>query len=312
MNDQQWQVSPEEAGLRLDKWLAAEGRLGSRSRALQAIERGKVFLGQEEMTVSDAGRRLRAGEIVRLWMNRPGSARRQAPIRKRAADLSIVYEDESLLVLNKPAGLLTVDPDEPDGTPSLESRVLAYLRPQGKRKPQIVHRIDRDTTGLVIFAKTAQAQDHLKEQFLHREPQRIYRAIVYGHPQPASGVWQDYLRWDDKFKTQRVSYPDHPQAKQALSRYRALEKFAQTSLLEISLVTGKRHQIRVQAALRGHQLVGEKMYLSAKQPQRLIEFQRQALHAFRLEFRHPLTGRLLRFEAPLPEDFAFLLKRLKE
>jgi 23S rRNA pseudouridine1911/1915/1917 synthase len=312
MNDQQWQVSSEEAGVRLDKWLAADARFGSRSRALEAIERGKVFLSDQEMTVSDAGRRLIAGETVRLWMNRPGSARRRAPIRKRDAELHIIYEDESLLVLNKPAGLLTVDPDEPDGTPSLESKVLAYLRPQGKRKPMVVHRIDRDTTGLVIFAKTAQAQNHLKEQFLNREPQRIYRAIVYGHPQPESGEWQNHLRWDDKFKTQRVTYPDHPLAKQAISRYRVLEKFAQTSLLEISLVTGKRHQIRVQAALRGHQLVGEKMYLSELQPKRLIEFHRQALHAFRLEFRHPLTGQLLRFEAPLPGGFALLLKQLKE
>lgn len=312
MDAQSWQVTQEEAGVRLDKWLAAPGRLGSRSRALAAIERGKVFLGDQEMTVDDAGRRLNAGETVRLWMNRPGSAKRRAPIRKRNAGLRIVYEDDSLLILNKPAGLLTVEPDEPDGTPSLESKVLAYLRPQGKRKPQVVHRIDRDTTGLVIFAKTAQAQDHLKEQFLRREPQRIYRAIVYGHPQPEAGVWQDYLRWDDKFKTQRVTYPDHPKAKEAISRYRVLERFSFTSLLEVSLVTGKRHQIRVQAALRGHQLVGEKMYLAAREPKRPIEFHRQALHAFRLEFQHPVSHRWLKFEAELPEDFTRLLEELRK
>lgn len=311
MNDPNWQVSEAEAGLRLDKWLAAEQRLGSRSRALTAIERGRIFLGEQEMTVDDAGRRLQTGETVRLWMNRPGSARRRTPFRKKGSDLHIVYEDDSLLILNKPAGLLTVDPDEPDGTPSLESKVLAYLRPQGKRKPQVVHRIDRDTTGLVIFAKTGKAQDNLKEQFLHREPQRIYRAIVYGHPQPESGIWQDFLRWDDKFKTQRVTWPDHPKAKQAISRYRVLEKWPDTALLEVSLVTGKRHQIRVQAALRGYQLVGEKMYLAAREPDRLIEFHRQALHAYRLEFRHPLTQQWLKFEAPLPDDFLALVQTLK-
>ncbi|HZS07410.1 MAG TPA: RluA family pseudouridine synthase [Blastocatellia bacterium] len=311
MNDQSWQVGKEEEGLRLDKWLAAASRLGSRSRALEAIERGKVFIADMEMTVAEAGRRVRAGETVRLWMSRPGSAKRKAFIQKRDAGLHIVYEDDALLVINKPAGLLTIATDAQAGEASLEAGVGDYLRPKGKRRPLVVHRIDRDTSGLVVFAKTPEAQGHLKEQFFKRMPKRIYQAIVYGHPRPESGTWRDYLWWDEKFLIQRPTREHHPHAKEAISHYRVLEELGPTSLLEISLVTGKQHQIRVQAALRNHQLVGEQLYLAERQPRRPVEFHRQALHALRLEFRHPADERRLKFEAPQPEDFSLLLGKLR-
>src|SRR5262245_8193125 len=114
--NQQWQVGDDEVGVRLDKWLAAQGRLGSRSRALTAIERGKIFVNDVEQTSSDAARRVQAGETVRLWMDRPGSAQKRY-FERRTSGLHLLYEDQSLLVINKPAGLLTVPlpahPDEP-------------------------------------------------------------------------------------------------------------------------------------------------------------------------------------------------------
>ena len=171
-----------DAGARLDKFLAAADRLGSRGRAVTALERGKIFLNGDEMTLEDAGRRLVAGDVVRVWMDRPGSARR-AP-RSETGDLEILYEDNVLLVLNKPAGLLSVPLERKMGASSVYDQLEDYFRPRGKRRPFVVHRIDRDTSGLVLFAKDAKTQEALKGQFRRREPERVYLAVVYGHPEP--------------------------------------------------------------------------------------------------------------------------------
>src|SRR5438045_3914826 len=129
-----WQVSEQEEGWRLDKWLAAAERLGSRSRALTAIERGKVLLNDTEQTTSDAGRRLRAGETIRLWMDRPGTSKRRPVTGRRASGLDIVYEDDALIVIAKPAGLLTVALDGELREPSLQDKIKEHWRSQGKRR----------------------------------------------------------------------------------------------------------------------------------------------------------------------------------
>jgi 23S rRNA pseudouridine1911/1915/1917 synthase len=313
MSKSNWRINEKEAGLRLDKWLAAESRLGSRARALAALEKGQVFLNEREQSAAAAGHRLQAGEQVRLWLDRPGSAQRRnyAGAGKRFAGLHIVYEDQALLVINKPAGLLTVPLPEQPQESSLQARVAEHLHGQGKLKPFIVHRIDRDTSGLVVFAKNFAAQQSLKNQFERREPERVYWAIVYGHPQPATGTWRDELVWDQKELRQRAARHNDEQKQEAICRYRVLEKFAQASLLEVSLVTGKRNQIRMQASLRGHSLIGERKYATNHAQPSAVAFPRQALHALRLSFRHPLDGRKLAFEAPLPADLQALLKRLR-
>jgi 23S rRNA pseudouridine1911/1915/1917 synthase len=309
-NKQQWQVTEAEAGARLDKWLAAAERLGSRAKALAALERGKVFVNDVEQTSADAGRRLQAGQTIRLWMDRPGSAAKRYSERHDAG-LHLIYEDAALLVINKPAGLLTVPlPAHPD-EPSLYDLVKRHLRSQSKREPLIVHRIDRDTSGLVIFAKTGAAQHHLKDQFERRTAERIYLAFVYGHPRPEAGQWRDLLIWDQEGLKQRPAPAHDDRAKEAISRYRVLETFTEAALLEVHLVTGKRNQIRIQAALRKHQLIGEKKYVSESAPLRKIEFSRQALHAQQLKFKHPLNNRPLEFAAPLPDDLQSLLARLQ-
>jgi 23S rRNA pseudouridine1911/1915/1917 synthase len=308
MDNKEWQVSEAESGLRLDKWLAAAERLGSRSKALAAIERGKVFIGGVEQTSADAARRMQAGETVRLWMDRPGSAERRYSER-RESGLHLIYEDSSLVVVNKPAGLLTVPlPSQPD-EPSLLDQIKNHLRSHKKREPLVVHRIDRDTSGIVVFAKTVEAQRKLKKQFEQRKAERIYLAVVHGHPKPESGAWRDFLVWDqDSLKQQRAAAADR-NAQEAVCQYRTLEKFKDASLIEVRLVTGKRNQIRVQAALRGHPLVGEKKYVYEPAPQPIVRFGRQALHAHRLSFRHPVHDRALSFEAPLADDIESLLKK---
>jgi 23S rRNA pseudouridine1911/1915/1917 synthase len=302
-------VNADDQEVRLDKFLASADRLGSRKRVATALERGKVFVNDVEVGIAEASRRLRAGDVIRVWMDRPGSAkRRSGPFD--TGQFQILFEDDSLLVVNKPAGLLSVPLPHGDPTPSVYALLEEHLRGHRHRRPFIVHRIDRDTSGLVLFAKTLRAQEALKDQFRRREPERVYLAVVYGHP-ASSGTWRDVLVWDQTALIQRETHPSDPRGKEAVAAFRVMESFAATSLIEVRLHTGKRNQIRIQARLRGHTLVGEQRYIYGPAEIRPIEFPRQALHAHRLAFRHPADGRELRFEAPLPEDLAELLTQLR-
>ena len=306
-----WTVAEADAGTRLDKFLASPDRLGSRPKAAAALERGKVFLNDNEAGLADAGVRLKAGDAVRVWMDRPGTAKPRPPGRDAGGGLEIVFEDDSFLVLNKPPGLLAVPLARRNEAPSVYHFLEDYLRPRGKRRPHVVHRIDRDTSGLVVFAKHARAQERIKEQFRRREAERIYLAIVYGHPEPRAGTWRDHLVWDDEALVQKETHPRDPRGKEAISEYQVLEEFGPASLIEVRLQTGKRNQIRLQARLRGHTLVGERRYVFGPESLRPIAFPRQALHAWRLAFRHPEDETLRRFEAPLPADMETLLATLR-
>ena len=158
----QWTVKLDEAGVRLDKFLAAVERVGSRARAAEALERGKVFVNECEVTLAQAGTRLGAGDLIRVWSDRPGSAKRRTTLGEDR-DLPVVYEDDTLVVLNKPAGLLAVPlpPRRRADAPSVFDELKEYLWRRGRRRAFVVHRIDRDTSGLVVFAKSAAAQDRV-------------------------------------------------------------------------------------------------------------------------------------------------------
>ena len=311
MTNLRWTVAASEAGASLDKFLAASGRLGSRSRATAARERGKVFLNEAETGRADAGRRLSAGDVVRVWEDRPGSAKRRAhPFT--SGDLRILYEDQWLMVLDKPAGLLAVPLERREEEPSIVDLIEDHLRSHGKRRPFVVHRIDRDTSGLVVFAKDGRTQAVLKQQFRERTPERIYLAVVYGRPKPPAGTWRDHLVWDRKALIQKQTDPKDTRAVEAISDYKVLETFSGASLMEVRLKTGKRNQIRIQSRLRGHTLVGEVRYTFGPDELRPIPFKRQALHAWRLSFHHPVEGRTMKFEAPIPDDMKRLLATLRK
>lgn len=309
--NQQWTVQPNEAGQRLDKFLAATGRAGSRMRASDALARGRVFVNGVEAAADAGGRLVQDGDEVRLWMDRPGSATR--PVRPRAPGaLDILHQDDDLVVVNKPPGLLTVPLDGESAAASVLALLHDRFRSHRRRTPLVVHRIDRDTSGLVIFALDAAARDALVAQFARRTPERGYLAVVAGHPDPAAGSWHDRLAWQEDACLQRPARDDDPEAKDAHSDYRVISTFAETSLLEVSLRTGRQGQIRVQAQLRGHALVGDRRYRSrAGQPGRGVPFPRQALHAQRLAFAHPGDGRRVEFVAPMPDDLRDLVDRLR-
>jgi 23S rRNA pseudouridine1911/1915/1917 synthase len=307
-----WVVEGADSGLRLDKFLAAETRLGSRGRATDALDRGKVFLNDQEASPGDAARRLHAGDAVRLWMDRPGSSRKLSQRAPRRGELPIIYEDDALIVVNKPAGLLSVPLPRREDAPSVEDYLVDHLKSKGRRRPFVVHRIDRDTSGLVMFATRADAQGRLKDQFRRHEAERIYLAVVYGVPSPSRGTWRDHLVWDQAALIQKQTHARDPEATEATCDYEVLETFGDTALIEVSLVTGKRNQIRLQARLRGHTLVGEQRYVYGPQDLRNIDFPRQALHAWRLGVEHPLSAKPLRFEAPVPADMDALVMGLRE
>ncbi len=310
MSNTEWRVDARADGMRLDKYLADSGRLGSRGRAVAALERGKIFVNDSEVSPADAGRRLATGDVVRVWQDRPGSARRRS-LTGQAGDLDVVYDDDALIVVNKPAGILSVPLERRPDAPSVFDQIEERLRSHGRRRPFPVHRIDQDTSGLVVFAKDAATQRILKDQFRRREPDRIYWAVVYGTPDPRLGVWRDVLVWDEKALIQKETHPSDPRGNEAVTHYRVVESFSGASLVELSLRTGRRNQIRIQARLRGHTLVGEQRYIYGPESLRPIDFGRHALHAKRLSVRHPSDGRQLEFEAALPRDFVDLLTRLR-
>jgi 23S rRNA-/tRNA-specific pseudouridylate synthase len=247
-------VEAPDEGLRLDRFLAAPGRLGSRARVAAALARGKVFLNDAEASLAEASRRLARGDTVRVWIDRPGSARPRLGAFVDG-DLRVVHEDDDLIVVNKPAGILTVPLERRAGAPSVVDLLVRHWRSR-KRPPLVVHRIDK--------------------------------ALI-----------------------QRAARANEAQAAEAVSRYRVVETFDAATLLEVRLVTGKQNQIRIQAQLRGHALVGERRYVGGAAGGSAISFGRQALHAHRLSFRHPADERPVVFEAPLPRDFTELLARLR-
>lgn len=308
-SDQHWTAGEDDAGVRLDKFLASHDRLGSRGKAVTALERRKIYVNGDEVALADAGRRLNAGDIVRFWMDRPGSAKRGGRVGA-SGELDVVYEDDQIIVVNKPSGVLSVPLERNPGIPSVYEQLERRLRPHGKRRPLPVHRIDQDTSGLVIFAKDPVSQQDLKGQFARRRPGRVYLAVVYGHPAPASGTWRDVLVWDTKALIQKETHHRDPRGTEAIADYKTLDTFRDASLIEVRLHTGRRNQIRIQSRLRGHTLVGEQRYVYGPDTLRTIQFKRQALHAFRLEIEHPVNHKAMSFEAPLPADFADLLARL--
>jgi 23S rRNA pseudouridine1911/1915/1917 synthase len=309
-----WTVDVADTGMRLDAWLAGRPEIGSRGKARDAIACGKVFRNGAELTFADAGRRLAAGDTVGFWPDRPGSARpRSRDIVSARRALAVVHEDDAIVVVNKPAGWLVEPlPGEEAGEVTLLDVLEDRLRHR-RVHPFVVHRIDRDTSGLVLFALSASARDHLKAQFERRTPERAYLAVLNGRPIPPSGTWRDRLVWDKERLVQKRAHADEERAKDAEARYRVVEQFERQAFVEVLLVTGKRNQIRVQAGSRGHALVGERQYRfgSPRDDAHEPEFGRQALHAARLAFAHPVTRRRVEFSAALPDDMKRLLQLLR-
>lgn len=302
----EWTV--DEAGVRLDKFLAAHDRLGSRSRAAAALDRGQVFLNDREVVAAESATPLRPGDRVRLWRDRPGSASRHTRGRS-VSGIRIVFEDDSLIVVDKPAGVLTVPHPRHRDEPSVFDVLDEDYAARTRSSPLVVHRIDRDTSGLVVLARTPRAMRVMKEQFVRREPERAYLAVVTGVPRPPQGTWSDHFIWNARDLRLEAARPGAHDVLEAVAHYEVRERLRGAALVEVWLVTGRRNQVRAQAALRGHPLAGERQYLGEGASP--LPFARQALHAHRLAFVHPSSGERVEFESPLPQDLQQLVTRLR-
>ncbi len=307
-------VPPELAGERLDRALAALHPAGlSRSRLKALIEEGQVRVAGA--TITEPSRKVKAGDplLVALPAARPAHQAAQ-DIR-----LDVVYEDAHLIVIDKPAGLV-VHPAPGNAEGTLVNALLAHCRGSlsgigGVERPGIVHRLDKDTSGLMVAAKTDQAHQHLAAQFARHDVERLYAAIVRGVPRPAEGDIEGNIGRDPANRKKMAIVARGGKA--ARTHYRTLQRFAdRAALVECRLSTGRTHQIRVHLSALGCPLVGDATY--GRKPRKAADaldaamaaFPRQALDAFVLGFEHPASGKKLRFERPFAADLEALRAKL--
>jgi 23S rRNA pseudouridine1911/1915/1917 synthase len=306
------------ADQRLDRWLASVLPELSRSRIKALIEAGEA--SRDGTVTRDPSEPVRPGATYRLGLPPPAPATPAA----QAIPLTVLYEDAALIVIDKPAGLVVHPaPGNPEGT--LVNALLAHCGASlagigGEARPGIVHRLDKDTSGVMVVAKTEQAHHVLSAAFARRDLERAYLALVWGVPATSEGRIEAPI---GRHPVDRKRMAVVPKGKPAATRWRLLRTFGTAAaLLECRLETGRTHQIRVHLAHIGHPLVGDPAYLRrlpaasrGLEPglrARLTGFPRQALHAATLGFAHPVTGAALRFDSPLPPDLAALLERLAD
>lgn len=290
---------------RLDKVVAALGSVGSRSRAREAIVSGKVTVNG--FVVSEPGVIVEGGAEVTVTWNRPGTASQRVKGRQGldAAGLRVLFEDDAVVAIDKPPGLLTdtADQEQHRTRDSAWKRLRTYLKASGAT-PRTVHRIDRDTSGVVLFAKNAAAEHHLRTQFRDRRPQRTYLALIAGSPAWENERWRDMTRWHKGIRQLQVVPDDTVGAWETISDVVVVQRLGTSTLVEVNLVTGRRNQIRLQASTRGYPLLGERLYGQGPPAPR------QMLHARRLVVVHPTLGTPLELECPLPVDWRDLMRAL--
>ncbi|MGE4408947.1 MAG: RluA family pseudouridine synthase [Sphingobium sp.] len=306
-------VDDDLAGARLDKALAGLVPDLSRERLKTLILEGRVT-GSAGEAIRDPSRKVAPGQGFTLHI--PETV--PADARPQDIPLSVIHEDPYLIVVDKPAGLV-VHPaaGNPDGT--LVNALLHHCAGQlsgigGVARPGIVHRIDKDTSGLLVVAKTDAAHEGLARQFKDHSIARRYNAIVSGHPRPLSGTIDTWIGRSDRDR-KKMAVQSEGRGKHAVTHYRVLETLSASALVECRLETGRTHQVRVHMSHIGHPLLGDPVYRTRAKALGTIlnalAFHRQALHAASLGFIHPVTSQRLDFESPLPADMQQLLSRLR-
>ena len=295
-------LTADRDGERLDLFIARRLSDLTRSRVRKLIDGGAVSINGQ--TPRKAGVKLAAGQRVRVSPPPP----RPSTLQPEAMALSIVYEDGDLLVVDKPAGL-AVHPSPGHSSHTLVHGVLAHCPDLsgigGEGRPGIVHRLDKDTSGLIIVAKNDAAHVSLARQLKERKVEQTYLALVEGRIEPAEGIIDAPIGHDPRHR-KRMAVVER--GREARTRYRLLREVAGRSLVEVRPETGRTHQIRVHLASIGFPICGDALYGRGAAPAGLT---RQFLHAHRLAFRHPATGERLELEAALAEDLAAALVEIE-
>jgi 23S rRNA pseudouridine1911/1915/1917 synthase len=305
---------PEEAaGWRLDRALAAALPTLSRERLKALISSGRVLKEPGNEPIRDPAAKVLAGSIFSVSVPEPAPAHNEA----QAIPLDIRFEDEHLIVIDKPAGLV-VHPAAGNADGTLVNALLHHCRGSlsgigGVERPGIVHRIDKDTSGLLVAAKTDPAHVGLSTQFARHSIDRRYQAIVSGVPNPPSGT-VDAPLGRSSANRHKIAIQREGKGKRAVTHYRLVTPLREAALVECRLETGRTHQVRVHMASIGAPLIGDPTYGRTRKSHRaLLEtlgFRRQALHAAHLGFVHPVTSETLAFESKIPEDMQALFTNL--
>lgn len=305
-------VPPEALGWRLDRALAVALPTLSRERLKALISSGQVSGGNGQLA-RDPAQKVNGGAAFHVVVPDP------TPAHNEAQDIPLVvaFEDEHLIVVNKPAGLV-VHPAAGNYDGTLVNALLHHCRGSlsgigGVERPGIVHRIDKDTSGLMVAAKTDPAHVGLAAQFAKHSIVRRYRAFVNGWPMPASGTVDAPLARSTTNR-KKIAIVSDGRGKRAVTHYRTVQKLAGAALVECTLETGRTHQVRVHMASLGHALLGDPVYGRTKSEHREVlnrlSFERQALHAAELGFIHPITSEALHFSSEIPPDMQRLFSEL--
>jgi 23S rRNA pseudouridine1911/1915/1917 synthase len=314
MNERRIELEVDKNGIRLDKFLADRVPELSRSAAQRLIDSGQVTVNGEPLKASYKVRI--TDQIVVLL-----PAGETTTLVAEAIPLHIVYEDEALVVVDKPAGMV-VHPAPGHPGKTLVNALLARYpglaagceEGQAEIRPGIVHRLDRDTSGLILIARTDKVRRALQRQFKERQVHKAYLALLAGHLQPAWGRIEAPIGRDPRHRQRMAVLPS---GREAITEYHVLEQFAvqvesvagDYSLVQAEPWTGRTHQIRVHFASIGHPVVGDAVYGHRRAG---VLVPRQFLHAQQLGFKHPLTGRRIQLEAPLPDELQAVLTVLRE
>lgn len=324
---------------RVDVYLTRILANATRTKVQRGIKDGRVLINDRTVKASYI---VQPGDRIECRLQRPPPME----ARPEPIPLSIVFEDESLIVVDKPAGMVvhpaygnrtgtlvnallhhtgsgTVSRSSEDDVHLSTSSAIPNASTDPAIRPGIVHRLDKDTSGLIVVAKNDVVHAHLAQQFFHRTIGRRYTAVVWGHPEPPAGMIEASLARDPRDR-KRMAVVDTPDAKRAATRYEVVEHFRDLSLVHFKLLTGRTHQIRVHAAHAGFPIFGDPTYggrgirmvgSSNHEKQRYVlllkDLPRQALHAATLAFEHPVTGESVSFEAPPPPDMARLIEVLR-
>ena len=300
-----------QAPLRVDKFLMNLVENATRNKIQKAAEAGNIYVNDVPVK---SNHKVKANDIVRVLMEHPPY---EYLLEPENIPLNIVYEDDQLLVVNKEAGMV-VHPGHGNYSGTLVN-ALAYhfenLPMNSSERPGLVHRIDKDTSGLLVIAKTEHAITHLAQQFSDKTSEREYVALVWGNVESDEGTIEGHIGRHPKDRMQNTVYPDASEGKHAVTHYKVLERFGYVTLVSCRLETGRTHQIRVHMKYIGHTLFNDARYggdiilkgTTFTKYKQFIEncfkvLPRQALHAKTLGFEHPVTKEQMRFDSEIPQD----------
>ena len=315
------EVDPGQTPVRIDKYLAEKNPYQSRNRIQNAADAGFIYVNGSPVK---SNYKVRPNDVIALMLDRP---KHDTSIVAEDIPLDIVYEDDQLMVVNKEAGMV-VHPGAGNFTGTLINAVAWHMRDVKDFDPNdpevgLVHRIDKDTSGLLVVAKTPEAKTALGKQFFDKTTHRSYNALVWGNIVEDEGRIEGNIARDPKDRLRmKVFAPDSEIGKPAVTHYRVLERFGYTTLIQCILETGRTHQIRAHMKQIGHPLFGDERYggLEILRGQRSSSYKafiqncfklcpRQALHAKTLGFVHPKTGKQMDFDSEWPDDFRKLIEK---